>query len=131
MIRNSIDSFGTVRGRVGYLVNPAFMIYGTGGLAFADTRQSAAYAETVTYGTEAPVPYLSYTGRSSRFKTGWTAGAGVEYAFNQSWSVKVEALYVNLGNRDQVLRADANNALLFKSHAQEFAVARVGLNYKF
>ncbi len=76
----------------------------------------------MTYGTEAPVPYLSYTGRSSRFKTGWTAGAGVEYAFNQSWSVKVEALYVNLGNRDQVLRADANNALLFKSHAQEFAV---------
>ncbi len=46
VIRNSIDSFGTVRGRVGYLVNPAFMIYGTGGLAFADTRQSAAYAET-------------------------------------------------------------------------------------
>jgi outer membrane immunogenic protein len=28
-----LDWFGTLRGRVGYLVNPALLIYGTGGLA--------------------------------------------------------------------------------------------------
>ena len=131
IVRNAIDSFGTVRGRLGYLVNPAFMVYGTGGLAFADTHQSANYNQTLTVGTDEPLPFLSYSGRTNRFKTGWTAGGGVEYAFNQNWSVKAEALYVNLGIRDQVLRADANNALIFKSHAQDFVVGRVGLNYKF
>ncbi len=130
-IRNAIDSFGTVRGRVGYLVNPAFMVFGSGGLAFADTHQSGAYNQTITIGGGDPEPYLNYAGRTNRFKTGWTAGGGTEYAFNQNWSVKAEAYYVNLGNRDQALYADVKNALIYKSHAQDFVVARVGLNYKF
>jgi outer membrane immunogenic protein len=130
-IHNAIDSLGTVRGRLGYLVNPAFMVYGSGGLAFADTHQSASYNTTITIGTGDPQPFLNYSNRTNRFKTGWTAGGGVEYAFNQNWSVKTEAYYVNLGNRDQALYADAKNALIYKSHAEDFIVARVGLNYKF
>lgn len=130
-IHNAIDSFGTARGRLGYLVNPAFMVFGSGGLAFGDTHQSGAYNQTVTFGSADPVPYLNYAGRKNQFKTGWTAGGGAEYAFNQNWSVKAEAYYVNLGNRDQALYAEDNNALIYKSHAQDFVVARVGLNYKF
>lgn len=130
-IRNAVDSFGTVRGRLGYLFSPALMLYGTGGLAFGDTHQSGYYNTTLTLGTDAPIGFQSYSNSMNRFKTGWTAGAGAEYAFNQNWSVKVEALYVNLGQRNQALIADANNILVFKQHDQDFVVARVGLNYKF
>ncbi|MBU3537081.1 hypothetical protein KHT87_21910, partial [Alkalihalobacillus clausii] len=38
--RQTIDSFGTARGRIGYLVTPQFLLYGTGGLAFGDTTVS-------------------------------------------------------------------------------------------
>src|SRR5262249_28656785 len=30
--------------------------------------------------------------------SGWTAGGGVEWAFADNWTAKVEYLYVNLGN---------------------------------
>ena len=33
---------------------------------------------------------------------GWTAGAGVEYAFNNYLSAKVEYMYVNLGTQTQI-----------------------------
>ena len=36
-------------------------------------------------------------------RLGWTAGAGLEYAFNQDWSAKIEYLYVDLGSDILVL----------------------------
>jgi outer membrane immunogenic protein len=35
---------------------------------------------------------------TSHTQSGWTAGAGVEWAFADNWTAKVEYLYVNLGN---------------------------------
>ena len=37
-------------------------------------------------------------GSVSRTKFGWTAGAGIEYAFLGNWSAKVEYLYADLGS---------------------------------
>ena len=34
----------------------------------------------------------------SKTKVGWTAGAGVEYAVTQNFTVKAEYLYVDLGD---------------------------------
>jgi outer membrane immunogenic protein len=31
-------------------------------------------------------------------QSGWTAGGGIEWAFTDNWTAKVEYLYVNLGN---------------------------------
>lgn len=31
-------------------------------------------------------------------KTGWTAGGGLEWAFNDKWSAKAEYLFVDLGS---------------------------------
>jgi len=33
----------------------------------------------------------------SNTEDGWTAGAGIEYAISNNWSVKVEYLYYELG----------------------------------
>jgi len=85
--RSKIESFGTVRGRVGYAWD-ALLVYGTGGLAMGDVNLREH--ETVT------------GDRVSRthFRTGWTAGGGVEWGFAPGWSAKIEALYFDLGNND-------------------------------
>src|ERR1700742_1645016 len=71
--------FGTTRGRLGYLVTGATMIYATGGLAYARIDHSAVVQTN---------PTVSETST----RTGWTVGGGVEYALNAAWSVKGEYL---------------------------------------
>lgn len=77
-----LDWFGTVRGRVGFLVTPRALLYATGGLAYGHLDASA------------PSLPLSWGGT----RAGWTVGAGGEFALDQNWSVKVEYLYMDLGN---------------------------------
>ena len=79
--KRGIDWFGTVRGRVGVsLFNPQLLVYGTGGFAYGDLRLN--------------LPLYSGFRQTA---TGWTVGGGVEYAFLQDWSAKVEYLYTNIG----------------------------------
>ena len=61
----------------------------------------------------------------SNTQTGWTAGAGVEYAFLGNWTAKLEYLYVDLGSSDLGTAAVPNN-VSFKEN-----IVRAGLNYKF
>ena len=68
------------------------LIYGTGGFAFADDAN------------------------------GWTVGGGVEYAFTNNLSAKIEGLYVNLDNDDDFPGFDGET---------DFGVVRAGLNFRF
>jgi outer membrane immunogenic protein len=72
---------GTVRARFGYAIN-RLLIFGTAGGAFGEIR--AGLAPPGVYDTTNGV--------------GWTAGAGLEAGINENWTVKVEYLYVDLGN---------------------------------
>ncbi|MCG7394192.1 porin family protein [Microvirga sp. ACRRW] len=72
------------------------LIYATGGFAFADDR------------------------------TGWVVGGGLEYAFTNNLTAKIEGLYVNLEDQNYTV-----NNVTFSSEEQEFGVIRAGLNYKF
>jgi outer membrane immunogenic protein len=86
----SMDWFGTARARIGYLVAPSFMVYATGGVAMGKTM----FRDIVGY----PVGGVTLTGaESSKNKTGYTFGAGVEYAITNNWTVKGEYLYYDLG----------------------------------
>jgi outer membrane immunogenic protein len=38
------------------------------------------------------------TASASLMRTGWTAGAGLEYAFAPNWSAKIEYDYLGFGN---------------------------------
>lgn len=74
------DWLATVRGRVGYAWDRV-LVYGTAGGAFANVQAAAGF-----------LPFSNST------QVGWTAGAGVEYAFAPNWTAKVEYLFVDLGN---------------------------------
>jgi outer membrane immunogenic protein len=71
----------TARARVGYIFDRV-LVFGTGGFAIADVRAALnPQAASVTLGPE----------------VGWTAGGGIEFAFTENWTAKVEYLYVGLG----------------------------------
>jgi outer membrane immunogenic protein len=107
-----LDDLGTVRGRVGYTPNSAnWLIYATAG-----------YAGGEIHGWDSTTP-----ASGNAFRSGWTAGGGIEYDFNPNWSAKLEYLYVNLGN-----------GVLFnvvpgvpESVSFNTNIIRVGLTYKF
>jgi outer membrane immunogenic protein len=94
----------TIRGRVGYAMGK-LMVYGTGGLAIADVRQQAFYSYTPT--TTAAVatanpgatfgPYSNFGTRDNTL-TGWTVGAGAEWALNKQVSIGAEYRHSDYGN---------------------------------
>jgi outer membrane immunogenic protein len=120
---SALNWFGTVRGRLGYAWN-TFMLYGTGGLAYGGVSDSA--------GTQTVPPPPLGTGTSSSTRTGWAAGAGFEWAFLPSWSVKGEYLHIDLGRSTAtVLFPTSPTDFLTYSFAHRYDIARVGINYKF
>jgi outer membrane immunogenic protein len=97
--QKSTDWFGTVRGRLGYLVTPTLLAYATGGLAYggvaADTAISQGWGGT---GNGRRLSTTGATGNFSDTRVGWTVGGGGEWMFAPNWSVKVEYLYYDLGS---------------------------------
>jgi outer membrane immunogenic protein len=77
---------GTVRGRFGFAPDDRWLIYVTGGYAAARVEAQAV---------DAP---LNIDVTAAKVRSGWTAGLGLEWVFWQSWSAKLEYLYVGLGN---------------------------------
>ncbi len=129
-IRNSIDSYGTVRGRVGYLVTPSLLLYGTGGVTFADVNTRAAITEGVTYNGSS-TPFAAYSGHRSGFRTGFAYGGGAEYKVSDHWSVKVEALRVQLPASRLYAGNDTAFGYNVRKIANDFTVVRAGVNYNF
>ena len=72
------------------------LIYATGGFAFADNRN------------------------------GWVVGGGLEYAFTNNLSAKIEGLYVNLDNDDFDF-----GGVTYSTGDTDFGVVRAGLNFRF
>jgi outer membrane immunogenic protein len=88
-VEQKLEWFGTLRGRVGWLATDRIMLYGTAGLAYGHLKTNFA-AGLNGIGTAAALG-------SSSTQVGWTAGAGVEGAIDRNWTVKLEYLYVDLG----------------------------------
>jgi outer membrane immunogenic protein len=110
---SDIKWFGTVRGRAGYAAG-AWLLYGTGGAAFG--RVHTGFSPTTTF-----------DGTNNR--TGWTAGAGIEYGFAQHWSAKLEYLHVDLG-KDFQWTTFLNGTDPGLTRAS-FDLVRGGVNYRF
>jgi outer membrane immunogenic protein len=99
---NKLDYLGTVRGRLGYLFTPAFLVYGTGGLAYGGVKASTTITQSNNDCSFTPFACIqsatSAGGAVSQTLAGWTAGAGLEWLFTRQWSAKVEYLHYDLGS---------------------------------
>jgi outer membrane immunogenic protein len=92
-----IDWMASFRGRAGFAVNQA-LFYVTGGAAVAEIGGSRT---TVVNGPGIGLPAGTFvaTNGGSSTRWGWTAGGGIEWAFNQNWSVAGEYRHTDFGNR--------------------------------
>lgn len=109
----SLDSFGTFRGRVGYTVGTTgnWLLYGTGGLAVGEVHAWDALTPAA----------------GSKFRAGWTVGAGVEAAFAPNWTAKLEYLYMDLGKAQYFnIVPGVPETVTFTTN-----IIRAGINYRF
>ena len=116
-----MDWFSTVRGRIGIPFDH-FLIYGTGGLAFANVSMN----QTVTVGTDGQL-----IGSADNTKTGWTLGGGAEYALCDNVTVKAEALWFDLGSVSLRATNPQFDGALDVDQKVEGVIARAGIGYKF
>src|SRR5262245_17419407 len=141
-VKNSWVS--TQRLRFGWAASPAFLVYGTGGLALSEQSFSQTYTiPNFNGGGLAPGFTASVigTGSVSKLRAGWAAGGGAEWKFAPNWSVRVEYLYIDLGKVqfDSVLGGTAGGGagpigLGFTAHHEDRIwtnIARAGINYQF
>ena len=139
-VHRNLEYLGTVRGRIGYTIAPQMLLYATGGLAYGGVNLSEHISQSIT-----PSLLLGQDAKGSYFdnRVGWTAGAGFEWAFTNSLSVKLEYLYYDLG----AVRVNNSNigALYYTTILGGLAIdnataastqynghiVRAGLNYRF
>ena len=85
-----LSQIGTIRGRLGFVLTPQWLVYGTGGYAYGQGNLTANY-----YGPWASA--LQLIDSESQTLSGYAVGGGAEWLFLPNWSVKAEYLYYNLG----------------------------------
>jgi len=125
----SVDWFGTLRGRIGVVANRNWLIYATGGLAAGQTTVHFQTSD-VTSGCVVGATICA-DASSSAIGTGWVAGAGVETMLTSNISLKAEYLYLDLGTQGPTFTSStAPITFTPTAHFAEQTV-RVGLNYHF
>jgi outer membrane immunogenic protein len=146
--QTTTDWYGTVRGRLGWLVTPNLLLFGTGGFAYGRVGDSANYTFNGPAGGLISVALPSsgvsincvpnvtcFSGSASSVRTGWTAGGGAEWLLDQHWSAKIEYQFVDLGS--ETVRIIATPLPGFAPSSfnaafrDRFNVVRLGLNYRY
>ncbi len=94
-----IDWFGTLRARLGFAWD-RMLIYGTGGLAYGSVRVSDGTFFNGFAGSDNTAVAFNVPGTSggSVVKGGWTAGAGIDYAYTDNIILSFTYLHVDLGS---------------------------------
>jgi outer membrane immunogenic protein len=147
VVQDGLDYLGTLRGRLGYLITPTILVYGTGGLAYggawANVSQTAVNKLTgnnivPTASSFGPF-FTRYDGggQQNQLLAGWTAGGGAEWMFMPNWTLKGEALYWDLGRMSVQTSAyqtlSEPNIIAWGSTSVNYSgvQAKVGVNYHF
>ena len=139
-VTKNLDYLGTVRGRLGFLLTPTFLVYGAGGFAYGGASFNTSFIANESQAT--PYPTVSAQSNSGQTRTGWTAGGGLEWTLKSNLSAKIEYLYYDLGTLDNSLvltqmqilipppaiyaQANVNSSTRFAQSA-----VRMSLNYHF
>lgn len=140
------DWFGTLRGRIGWLPTDTLLVYGTGGLAYGQVKETLVFNQNGAGGGDGQgfgyqcngTGANCMVGSSSRIGVGYTVGAGLEYAISRNFTLRAEYLYVNLGSTSAraftvVPRAGGFAPASFVADFGDFDfnVVRAGVNYRF
>jgi opacity protein-like surface antigen len=134
---DSLDWFGTVRGRLGVAVTPDLVPYVTAGFAVGGIAHFGNIAGFAFGGFDVNGnPLFNPAGQDFAtrvMKPGWALGGGIEARLFGNVTGKVEYLHMDFGNETSLV-ANPNNtvpiAVTFNSRLKD-DIVRLGLNYKF
>jgi outer membrane immunogenic protein len=93
---DKVNLLGSVRARLGYIAGP-WLFYATGGFGWEYDKltRTQLFAPAFT-----AFPFVDVNAMqggavvtASHLRAGWAAGAGVEWAFARTWTVKLEYLH--------------------------------------
>jgi opacity protein-like surface antigen len=123
----NLETLYMATGRVGYALDRS-LFYVKGGAAFADTR------DTQKSNFNGQPLFILSTGQFpnstvSAFATGWTIGAGFEFAITKNWTAKAEYMHYELESRRYAFPTQANQAFLSTQNTGD--IVKVGVNYRF
>ena len=117
----NVKWLATARARLGYAAD-RWLIYVTGGGAWGG----------IDYTMGPTFPGLFSPTTFSHTSSGWTAGGGVEYAFTNNWTGRIEYLYYDL---DSVTGVNVGTGAVLTAtqnwDRNKINVVRLGANYKF
>jgi opacity protein-like surface antigen len=139
---DKVTLMGTARARLGYIAGP-WLFYATGGFAWDYDKLTRSQLTAPVF---AAAPFIDINAlqagsvvTASRLRAGWTAGAGVEWAFARTWTVKLE--YLHFDTQSELLSSGHFN---FLSLGRQFSssvtaqtsnltldTVRVGVNHTF
>ena len=113
--------FVTARGRLGYAVDK-WLLYATGGAAW-----------TKIDGSEFLLTNAATATLQSDHRTGWTVGAGVEYALPYGWLIRSEYLYMQFDSYNTFTSGPFGTAAFSNQSTGKLTnnIWRAGLAYKF
>lgn len=106
-VSSQLNTLAAARARAGILLSPAFLIYATGGLAWAD---------------------MDFTANSltqTDWISGYQVGAGTELNVSGPWTLRLEYLYTDLDS--QTYSQGGVNS----TYDLDFHTVRAGLSFKF
>jgi outer membrane immunogenic protein len=126
-VRVKLGWDGSIRGRLGFLVMPNVLVYGTGGAAWqqVDATSSCGGASDTSFCNQG-----SFIGNTSATRTGWTAGGGIEALITPHVALRGEYRFSDFGHIANTLPpADSfgiNSDVRLRTN-----IATVGVAYKF
>ncbi|BBF93307.1 outer membrane protein [Blastochloris tepida] len=109
---NEASWIATVTGRLGFVADRA-LFYIKGGAAWADHDSSWSWIGD----------YYS----SSGTRSGWTVGAGIEYAFAPNWTMFLEYDYYDFGDKNYYFPALDTTVKV----DTDVSAVKIGVNYRF
>jgi outer membrane immunogenic protein len=115
----------SLRGRLGVLVMPSWLLYGTGGVAWQHLEVEASC------NVAGPWCIANRSESTSSARVGWTVGAGIETMLDDNWLARVEYRYADFGTIDHVFFADAHSDSVNMSAPLTTQSVSFGIAYKF
>lgn len=115
---------GSIRGRLGFLVTPGVMFYGTGGIAFQDV------SVTANCSINGPWCILNRSETFSKVMTGWTVGGGTEAKVASNWLVRAEYRFADFGHLSHEFFPQTIDSVFMNQSLKTHTVS-VGMAYQF
>lgn len=130
-VTDKFKLLGSARARLGYLVRPDLLLFGTGGLAWTEFEQTMV--STNSAGT--------FAATTPTWRAGWVAGAGGQMRlWDSNWIARLEYLHYDFGKSGGTYQAfldPTNVATGITLTKVDIAgrltadIVRAGVDYKF